>query len=337
MAKSKANHLNGKILSEKEIEKLLEKAADLLEQGEFEEAEAIAEKLVANGVYEGYDLLAIIYAGSERFEEAIEVLTEALNKNKEDAHLYSALGNCYMQINELEKAREAHNSAYNYFSPDMKVIAEVNLTALYIMTEEYEKVEELYEKHKNSDYKIEFASLYLLSKVNQEQFDKVFEFEKTELVKIEKGTQRDDTGINLGSVYIAIATAYIETKNTDKAHIEKLLKLAVSEDRTNQEIIDVFREYYAIPANNSKYFTVSVEGEFLPEGEEEPAVFNAEYEVVADNIKDAEALIRSYEVKEVINFSILESTSEKTDEKFKGIYSASDLYFEGEFDDEDEF
>lgn len=332
MSKKQApKHINGKILSKQDIENLLLKARDFIAEGEYEEAEEIAEKLIHQEVQEGYDLMAIIYAASERFEEAIEILNEAVAKYPKDSYLWTGLGNCLAEVEQYEEAMNAYNTALSCADDD-KLLIELNIAVLYGRQGMFEKTFEMCEKNKDSELKNEFASVLLTAYIESEKYDDAITFEKKELSKLNP-PEDPDFDDDLSLIYALIAKAHLR-KNGDKKHIEKLIRKAIDFDRTNEEALLVWREFNNLPANKSKYFRVEVQGEFKIE-DDEPAIFTTDYELVADNIKEALEIIRAYEVKEVISIDIVESDSETTNEKLKGLYVVSDLLFDDEFDDED--
>jgi tetratricopeptide (TPR) repeat protein len=331
--------INGKALSQKDVEKMLEEAAQLVSNGEFEEAEVVAEKLLQNGVKEGYDVLAIVLFSSEKYDEALEVLKEGLAKYKNDLQLLMALGNVYMALEMSQEAIETFTTALNTTQDEYaKLSAEMYIGEVSLSVRDYERVYQLYEKYKNSDMKIEFATLYLTALGEEGKFEEMFRFEKSELAKLEKFSNENFVLLNMSLIYLQLSKAYQRAFPEKKERAEDYLRKAIAEDRSEPDVVQAFREFRNLQATaKSKYFTLTVQGEYLLSGEDEPLFFETTYEVVADSVKEASELIRDYESSEVISFEVVESVSESSSEELKGLYAVEELLGDGEEEDDLDF
>lgn len=103
----------------------LEKAQELLQKQNFQEALLIYERVIADEPSSilAYHNAAICLFNMKRFNDAIEMSSKALAMNPDMATAHALLSAIYNEIQEIEKSREEAEIAYNLDPNSAEVLA----------------------------------------------------------------------------------------------------------------------------------------------------------------------------------------------------------------------
>lgn len=97
-----------------------------------------------------YDLLemGLLYLDMDEYEKALEYFEKAKEKNPESVYAYNNAGNCYLSMNEPEKAEPLFLEAIRFMKNEMTPLPYNNLAKCYRMMGQYEAALICYEKNK---------------------------------------------------------------------------------------------------------------------------------------------------------------------------------------------
>ncbi len=324
-------HENGS----QKLEDLIQEGWDHLDAGEYEEAEAIATKLIASQASAGYRLQAMCQIADDDWEAARESLEAGVSRFPDDWELHLMLGNYLSENEEYDAALASFERALACPGVQPDWIA-VNKAVIYSKIGAYEQALAICAQIDNPDLKLQVLEVEFRVMSETERYDEIL---ATAEQRLEEVPEVDEEGaaVILSKVLYYIALASWRTDGPEAETLEYLWS-SIDYDRSNVYALWLLREVRGEYSESAKTFTLLVQGNFaLPEEEEEESdeageAFFTSYKVVADSLEEAYEMIVEFESEEVDTDSMEIMQYEEAPaepESLKGIHEVGALGFLG--------
>ncbi len=264
---------------------------DLIEVRDWKLAEKESRDLIEEGHWEGYDLLANIFASQEEMDQTVVLLEEGVEVFPQSWTLWMRLGNYQSDLEEYEEAEYALKRAEYLTDADVELIR-LNLAILYGRTGRFEEAFVLLEQTKEQ-YPLASleASFYLLDE-QEDSASVISAFEAFVFPEEEDEEELEENTIS--GIYYYLAKAYWRTE--ELALAQDALGLALHWDRTNRRALWLKISMEGTIAEENKYYEIIIQGDWFEEGENgEKFKFLTSYQVVARDMEEALSLIKAFE------------------------------------------
>lgn len=320
--------------TEDQLAALAFEAEDLIYQGEFEEAKQIGQTLIKAEKEYGYQVMAMVFQGEEKIEEALSWIEKGLKAFPESWPLGMQKGNIYSESGKVKQAILAYDRASKLPEADISLI-EINKAAAYANGQDFDKALNTLQALKDSDKAIEAfeVKLSLLSEVGQ--FGMILEIVEEELAELPVPQNEAQAAI-MSEICTHTAKAFWFSDEDEEA-IKHYLVQAKEYDRTNVNICWLEREMEPEFSDESSVYSLIIEGRSIqpieaihPESREKIQVkrFQNNYLVIADTEEEALTYIYTYEADMVEENSLqiieIESLENEEDEP-KGLYMLGEM------------
>lgn len=320
-------HQNGSV----DREALTQQGWELLESGEFVEAEEVADQLITLEVAGGYRLKAMCQVAYDEWEDAMASLDAGIIAFPEDWELHLMQGNFFSETEAYDQALAAFERALD--CPDVQPSwINLNKAVIHSKMGEYEAALNICQSLEDPELKLQVLEVELRVLGEMDQADlivNIAEDRLAELPEVEDG----GTGAMLSKVLFMIAKANWEQEQPEESTLEYLWA-SIDYDRTNPHALWLLREIKAEYSTQAKLYKLLVKGDFVPDEEEteEATAFFTSYDVVADSVEEAFEMVREFEVEDVAQDSLEILQFEETEpepESAKGIYEVGVFGFMG--------
>jgi len=274
---------------------LIDKAYDLIEECEFDEAAKLAKSIITNGDVEGYFILADIKDEEDNLEKCIEILQKGISEFDNHWKLWMRLGNYQSNNKQYDEAKYSFERAQYSTDSDVSLV-KLNKAVLASKLSNFESalnlLEEAWEDYSMKCYCLKLDILddqekynEILSSVNEQQFEDEYNNEAETLSKI---------------LFFLAKASY---KLNNRIDAISYLNTSLEQDRNNEKSLWLRREIYGHRNSNNKYFRVLINGDYEDDETKGAEMgFFSSYDVVADSINSA--------LREIVDFEPLELNKE---------------------------
>lgn len=308
-----------------DIDEMVDDAFEHLDYMEFDEALAIGRKLIKKGRFEGYEIAAEALNGLEKRGEAIAILKEGVAKFPDVWSLYDALGVFLSDDDKFQEAHEALAKALACRDAEKSQVR-YNDALVYLRQKEYDKALSLCAGITDKKHFLMASALRLEVYEKQGRFDEII---NDAIAIIDRYDATEENAMDLGAVHSTLARAFLSKGERKKA--EKHVEYAINIDDRCEKALDLRRELAGARSEKSRYYFVSVSGEWpqAAEGEETAPSFYREYDVIAESREEALSFIREFERREVRESITLREAVDDGPcvDEFKGVMWVSGYMF----------
>ncbi|MEL6625080.1 MAG: hypothetical protein AAFO96_12150 [Bacteroidota bacterium] len=316
---------------------LVEEGWRTLEDEAYDEAREIAEQLLSYEAEEGYALMGQVLLAEEGPAAAVAYMKEGIANYPESWRLLLEMGKIYAQTGEIETAMLVFDEAETKESAEKHWIDFYR--ALTYLNQEMPDVEEalnIFQGIDHEDLIIEAFRQQMMILTAIQRYDLVMELANEDLSVLPlPQTPEEEEAFSQILTYIAQAFWF---DKDDEEEARKYLRAALDIERTNIEALDLLRSLNPVYSEESQFYSLLVEGEWVnpaeEEGEEDDVfAFVTNYAIVADSAEEAMTIVKDFEREEVRRDSlqVLDVEVEPNDEEDpKGIYFVTPFVFEGE-------
>ena len=318
--------------SQDKLEQISQAAWDALEQSDVATARELGEELVEAETEFGYRVLALASAMEEDQQGAIEKIKEGIDLFPEVWQLHMQLGNFYSDAEMLDEALEAFNTALE--CPDVeKHWVEMNQAVVYVRLEDFDQALNLLQQIDHPDALNEAFELKINILGELSRNDLILELADEELEGLNIPKSEPEAAL-MSRICIQIAKAGWYEDESDE-FVMHYLRQSIAYYRQNEEALWLLREIDSQFSDETKIFSLMVQGKFLADASssENPAPFITSYVVVADSTDEALAYIREFEIDEIDKSSLVIQEVEEMpneDDDPKGVHKVMGFAFFGE-------
>ncbi|MEL6132047.1 MAG: hypothetical protein AAFR59_01645 [Bacteroidota bacterium] len=319
------------------ISYLVEEGWHMLEDEAYDEAREIAEQLLSHEAEEGYALMGQVLLAEEGPAAAIAYMKEGVAAYPDSWRLLLEMGKIYAQTGETQTAllvfdeAETKEEAEKHWIDFYRALAYLNQE-----TPDVEEALNIFQGIDHEDLIIEAFRQQMMILSAIQRHDLIMELANEDL-NVLPVPQRPEEEEAFSQILTYIAQAFWFEKD-DEVEAKKYVRAALDIDRTNIEALDLLRGLNPIYSEESQFYSLLVEGEWVNPaeeegGEDEVFAFVTNYAIVADSAEEALAIAKDFEREEVQRDSlqILDVEVEPNDEEDpKGIYFVTPFVFEGE-------
>jgi tetratricopeptide (TPR) repeat protein len=291
------------------IKELIEQTKELIDLGEDEQAEALANELIKSKQVEGFDFLTTILAERNEIEKAIKILEQGIEVFPTSWKLWMRLGNYQSDLKDYQQAEYSLNRSEFLSNADIELIR-LNKAVLFKRTQNHESA--LRELEKTADkYPIESLSVELGIYDDCDKYERIIErFDEFDFNPHDSYEESD-----LSEVYYHFAHAQHCTNRRNEAI--KALNTSLSLNRSNNDALWLRRELFGQVEKQNKYFYVMIHGEWNEMDENGNFLnFFTTYHVISTSLDEAVNAIKDFEPLhlnkdkfEVEEFEILEEST----------------------------
>ena len=312
-----------------DLEQLSQAAWEALEQSDAATAKELGAQLVEAGTEFGYRVLALASAMEDDRQGAIDTIRAGIEIFPDVWQLHMQLGNFYSDAEMLNEALESFDTALQCSDVEQHWV-QMNQAVVFVRLGDFDQALNLLQQIDHSDARNEAFELKINILGELGRNDLILELAEEELEDL--NTPENDPEANLMSrICIQIAKAGWYEDESDEL-VMHYLKQAISFYRLNEEALWLLREMDAQFSDESKIFSLMVQGSFVKEASssQNPAKFFTSYVVVADNPAEALAYIRDFEIEEIDKNSLsIQEVEEMPNEEDdpKGIYKVMGFAF----------
>ena len=316
-----------KIRADKALQ-LMKRAHDCLDTYDYSEAIKLGKKLIGLRHTSGFEILGLAYAALDKPKKAIRILEKGVEKASDVWLLWQLLGNYYSDAQRYDEALAAYEHAAKCRHCDVKSL---RLNRALVMSRQNRNEEALLLLRKNRGLRlVDFRTRILEASLLQElgKTARALRIAETAFHRLAKKNEEflwrntDETGF----IYSRLGDILWESGQQKERAIE-CVQQALEFNRSESNTLTLLRNINAFYSPKSKYFRLLVQGEWFEQlegtkGKLMSAGFMASYDVVADNRKEALALLSELEPEQVrASLKINESeVLEKCPEYPKGVY-----------------
>ena len=323
-------HENGS----QKLEDLIQEGWDHLDAGEYDEAEAVAAKLIASQSSAGYRLQAMCQIADDDWEAARESLAAGVSRFPDDWELHLMQGNYLSENEEYDAALAAFERALACPGVQPDWIA-VNKAVIYSKIGAYEQALAICAQIDNPDLKLQVLEVEFRVMSETERYQEIL---ATSATRIDELPEIEDEGAAVIYAKVLYYIAYASWKTGgEKDWILEHLWTCIDYDRSNAHALWLLREVRGEYSKDAKHFKLLVQGLFVSEEDDEDEEIGGEpfftsYEVVADSLDEAYDMILEFEPEDVDmdSLEIVQFEEAPADpESPKGIYEVGALGFLG--------
>ncbi|MEO0895217.1 MAG: tetratricopeptide repeat protein [Bacteroidota bacterium] len=274
----------------------IDRAYEHIQNGEFEQATAIAHDLMEDGELEGYFILADTKEKEGKLDVVLEIMERALEEYPDNWRFWLRLGNTQSDLEEYEDALYSLERARYLNHAD----AELVLLNKAIVTKRMGEYPSALAIIKDCEQAFPLFSMGLVMEIYTLMEDPHAVISSFDETVIHQADEEDSSHLStLGRIYYALAWAHYNLTN-EKEAINYLVD-SLLHNRDNPSALWLRREMLGRVDPASRYFRIIVQGEWAEEIREanQPYKFMASYEVVAQNPMEALEEIKFFEVENI--------------------------------------
>lgn len=268
-----------------------DQAYNLIEEGEYEKAEALGNTLIEEGQIEGYFILTDIAAENEDIPNCIKILQKGIQDLGNNWKLWMRLGNYQSDTDQFENADYSFERAQYSSEADVSLV-KLNKAVLASKRKEFDKALNLIEEARE-DYSMKCYCLELDILDDQGKYDEVLK----SINETNFEEDYDDDKKTISKITFFLANAAYQLGKIKEA-IE-YVRISLNHNRSNSQSLWLRREMYGKRNKNNKYYRIMIDGDYQDEeivGQE--MGFFTSYDVVANSLESA--------LKEIIEFEPLD-------------------------------
>ena len=305
------------------IDGLLERAYNLIQQGDSEQAIAVGNELLKHRHARGFEIIALAFEQRGRAADAIAVLQDGVSKVPNAWPLWELLGNLFSDQEQFADSQHCYDKALGCATADTQSI-NYNYAILLKRQGKLADAMTLAQGINSPDLQIKVRVL-LLSILNAMKRHDEAAKAGAELVQnmLSSGQIPEDDMQDLARAYAEVGRAHWEGRADRQSAWESAWK-ALEWDRADNNALWLVREIVNRKSPNSKWYKLVVEGRwyFAIEPNKPPPAFVTTYEVVADGLPEALAFAQDLEPMEARASMKIDSHEDLGDfpENLQGVY-----------------
>lgn len=315
---------------EEKFLKLMNQGFDQLEICDYQRAIKTGKKLIRLRHTSGFEILALAYGDLGKKKKAIKVLEEGVHGVKV-WKLWQLLGNYYSDVGKYEKALFAYDGALECPHVDLQSI-KFNRAIVFNRQDMHQEALDLLVKIRGSSalsFRARSLEVFILGEMGEVK--RAVKRVDATLEKLSKCDEEfiDDNYEELALVYSELGRALWNINHERDRALECAHK-ALELERGESNALSLIRDIERIKSPKAKYFYLLVEGDWYEsledgDGEIHPHGFFTNYDVVADNKKEALSILRAFESERIRDsLKIVKSeVVEKRPDDPKGVYRAT--------------
>ena len=315
-----------------DVDVMIERAFELLEEGNSEEALALGRELEEARHTSGFEIQALAHGDLGDLPEAIQILERGVELAPEVWLLWQLLGNYRSDEGLWEEALEAYERALRCPGVDGRSVHYNVATLLSRENRDEEALSHLQLEHLGAEEpRLELvclmASLRIALLTRLEWFDEALAEGRRFLTKARVEDWVDE---HLAPVLGEYASALWQGRS-DREGAENAAWEAIALDKMEGAAMWVLRELNPVASSRGHLFWLKLEGRGSEplEGDQTPPGFFTTYEVVADSADEALEFARLFEppgVRDSLRIEESEVLEERPGEP-KGVYRSSGYSF----------
>ncbi|RMG71348.1 MAG: hypothetical protein D6722_06980 [Bacteroidetes bacterium] len=316
-------------MDNQQYEERIAQGWNLISEEAWPEAIALAESLIETGEVSGYRIKAAAQQlGQEDLEAAKATLSEAIHQSPEAWDLRMQFATLLAEMKDYEEAHTQLEQAIALPEAEEHWVT-YNKAILLLREERWEEGLNLLQELEHPEVINDAFCLQMEVLDAFGQYDTILEMAEADLELMQvPGTMEEATTMARICTYIATAAWYEEKGGEMVRHY---LKQAFVYDRTLDDALWLLRELEGEFHDDSKVYTLQVQGLLLPESPEEGLLpFVAQFGVVARSPEAAFDMVRRFEQESVkpdsLSFMVLEE-ADKDDDFEDGIYMVTPYQF----------
>lgn len=268
---------------------IIDKAYNLIEEYQFEEAKKLAKLIIDDGEVEGYFILTDIEHEKENLEKCIQILKKGITEFGNHWKLWMRLGNYQSDTQQYEEAQYSFERAQYATDSDVSLV-KLNKAVLAFRQKQLDTALNLLEDAWD-DYSLRCYCLKLEILDSQQKYNEILNSINQEL--FDEDNDDEETASQI--LFYLSKASYKFDKKEDGI---KYLKASLKQNRNNENSLWLRREIYGKINSKNKYFRILIHGDYEDEKMKEVEMgFFTSYDVVAMTINSA--------LKEIIEFEPL--------------------------------
>jgi tetratricopeptide (TPR) repeat protein len=315
-----------------EIEALAEQAWQHIHESDLEGARTIGTDLMAAEVETGYRILALVTATEDQPQEAIRILEKGVAAHPDIWQLHLQLGNFYSDQGEYEQALATFAKAAQCPEVEMHWV-QVNQAIVYYRQQEFESALNLLQQVEHAEAISEALMLQFQMLDELGRHELIIEIiEEDEVLDFLPQPQNEAEAEIHARICLLAAQAYWY-EDAPAEVVDEFLGAAIYMDRTNPDVIWLWRERQPVFSEAARLFSIMISGRMapaaVPEGKAAP-LFMTTYEVVADTLDEGLDFIRAYEANLMDPNALIVNEAQESPAETgmaKGIYVVGALGF----------
>ena len=313
-----------------DVEALMEQARELLELGEPDKALKIGQRLKKLRYSGAFEIIASALYEKDDIPGAVEVLREGVSIVPGDWLLWMQLGNYLSDCGLYEEAWKSYESAKKSANVDITIVG-LNVAVLLQRMEKDSDAIELLKgilgREEDADYCLKALCLLIQSLGETGQYEEAFRHGDMALNRI----SGDDifNAADTSRLYSTLAEALWKS-GRDISLSLSYVRQALALNRNNEAACAVLRKIHNRKSPEAQYMRLMIWGkiEYDPDIKG-PCELFTNYDVVADDIEEAFALVKDFEPNDFReSFRIEESRKlEPAPDELKGVYAITGFSF----------
>jgi tetratricopeptide (TPR) repeat protein len=299
------------MIDNRTVDGLLEEAYHLIRLGRSEEAVAVGQELLKHRHIRGFEIIALAFQQLDRFDDAIQVLSDALSGVPTSWPLWELLGNVYSDKDQYAEARNCYDRALACPNSDISSI-NYNFAVLLKRQGEWQEAMNVCQFITNPDMQTKLRVLQLCLLNGLHRYQEVMDAAPALIAELAARQDiGEEDGEDVARMYAELGRAQWESTKDLQTSWQNAW-LALEWDRSCNSALWLVREIVNHKSPQSKWFRLIIEGRWHSPVQANAAApwFATSYEVVADSVEAAFKFAGDLEPLEVRETLRLESSEE---------------------------
>ena len=310
-------------LEREQCEALAQRGFDLVKEGKYDEALAVAEELAAHGYTAYFEIRALALAELDQKEEAVVTLEKGVGIAPSVWLLWQLLGNYRSDLGRYDAAHDAYARALE--CPEVEPSSvHLNRAAALAREDRAEEAFEALAQVTDPALELRRESSRVGFLVDADRYPEAVKAARKTLDR-EWG---DGNGGLLATVQAELAWA-LHRMGATRDEVEAEIWQALERERRNRRALWVLREIDRQVSNTASYYRLLVHGQVPDEYDADVNGYFVTYEVVADSPEEALALAARHQpelLRSALRIEECEALEPRPEDP-KGVYWVSGLIF----------